>query len=77
MNLPTNHATAYGLNEPRPAVQVRAIRAMSFAQRLAVGMGFIRSGRRLKRAALRQQHPDWTDEEIANEMRHLTTNGRT
>jgi hypothetical protein len=77
MNRPSIHATAYGLNEPMPSVQVRAIRAMSFAQRLAAGMGLIRSGRRLKRAALRQQHPDWTDEEIATEMRRLTTNGRT
>ena len=77
MNRPTIHNTAYGLNEPMPAVQVRAIRAMSFAKRLAVGMGFIRSGRRLKRAALRQQHPDWTDAEIADEMRRLTTDGRT
>lgn len=77
MNRPTIHATTYGLNEPMPAVQVRAIRAMSLAQRLAVGMGLIRSGRKLKRAALRQQHPEWTDAEIADEMRRLTTNGRT
>ena len=68
---------AHGLNEPMPAVQARAIRAMSFAQRLAVGMGLIRSGRKLKRAALRQQHPGWTDSEIAGEMRRLTTHGRT
>jgi Rv0078B-related antitoxin len=77
MNRPTIQTTAQGLNEPMPAVQVRAIRAMSFGKRLAVGMGFIRAGRRLKRAALRQQHPDWTDAEIANEMRRLTINGRT
>ena len=66
-----------GLNEPMPAEQVRAIRAMSFQQRLAVGMGLIRSARKLKRAALRQQHPDWTDTEIADEMRRLTSHGRT
>lgn len=66
-----------GLNEPMPAEQVRAIRAMSFPQRLAVGMGLIRSARKLKRAALRQQHPDWTDTEIADEMRRLTSHGRT
>ena len=75
MNRPVLHA--HGLNEPMPAAQVRAIRAMSLTQRLAVGMGLIRSGRRLKRAALRQQHPGWTDSEIGSEMRRLTTHGRT
>lgn len=73
----TTPASFGGLNEPMPAEQVRAIRAMSFQQRLAVGMGLIRSARKLKRAALRQQHPEWTETEIANEMRRLTTHGRT
>lgn len=70
-------ARAWGMNEPMPAEQVRAIRAMSFQQRLARGMGLIRSARKLKRAALRQQHPAWNEAEIANEMRRLTTHGRT
>ena len=68
---------AWDLNEPMPIAQVRALRAMSLDQRLAAGMALIRSGRRLKRAALRQQHPHWTDKEIANEMRRLTSHGRT
>lgn len=70
-------ARSGGLNEPMPAEQVRAIRAMPLERRLAVGMGLIRSARKLKRAALHQQHPEWSDAEIATEMRRLTTHGRT
>lgn len=74
---PAPRPRGFGMDEPVPAEQARAIRAMPLEQRLAAGMGLIRSVRRLKRAALRQQHPEWTDAEIANEMRRLTSHGRT
>ncbi|MEI9895758.1 MAG: hypothetical protein WDN28_18230 [Chthoniobacter sp.] len=49
--------------------QVRAIQAMSLDRRLAVGMSLLKSARRMRRAALRQQHPQWADTEIEEALR--------
>ncbi|HEV7405987.1 MAG TPA: hypothetical protein VGO11_23780 [Chthoniobacteraceae bacterium] len=57
--------------------QIKALRRLTSDQRLSIGMQFIRAGRRFKRAALRKQHPDWSDIEVAEEMRRLTLHGRT
>lgn len=37
---------------------------MSLDQRLTVGMALLKSARRMRRAALRQQHPEWSDEQV-------------
>jgi hypothetical protein len=58
-------------DEPHPE-QVRAIRAMSLDRRLAVGMSLLKSARRMRRAALRQQHPQWKDAEIEEALRRWT-----
>jgi hypothetical protein len=52
--------------------QIRAIRAMSLDRRLAVGMSLLKSARRMRRAALRQQHPAWGDEELDEALRRWT-----
>lgn len=52
--------------------QIRAIRAMSLDRRLAVGMALLKSARRMRRAALRQQHPTWRDEELDEALRRWT-----
>lgn len=52
--------------------QIRAIRAMSLDRRLAVGMALLKSARRMRRAALRQQHPAWRDEELDEALRRWT-----
>jgi Rv0078B-related antitoxin len=52
--------------------QIRAIRAMSLDRRLAVGMALLKSARRMRRAALRQQHPEWTDEQLEDALRRWT-----
>jgi hypothetical protein len=57
--------------------QIKAMRRLTSEQRLKIGMQFIRAGRRFKRAALRKQHPDWSENEVAEEMRRLTLHGRT
>ncbi len=54
--------------------QVKVLRAMSLDRRAQLALGFIRSMRELKRAALRQQHPDWSEEEIAAELRRIVLN---
>ena len=52
--------------------QIRAIRAMSLDRRLAVGMALLKSARRMRRAALRQQHPMWRDDELDEALRRWT-----
>ncbi len=52
--------------------QIRAIRAMSLDRRLAVGMALLKSARRMRRAALHQQHPAWRDEELDEALRRWT-----
>ena len=52
--------------------QIRAIRAMSLDRRLAVGMALLKSARRMRRAALHQQHPMWRDEELDEALRRWT-----
>jgi len=54
--------------------QIRAIRAMSLDRRLAVGMSLLKSARRMRRAALRQQHPEWKDAEVEEALRRWTSN---
>ncbi len=54
--------------------QIRAIRAMSLDRRLAVGMALLKSARRMRRAALHQQHPAWRDEELDEALRRWTLN---
>lgn len=52
--------------------QIRAIRAMSLDRRLAVGMALLKSARRMRRAALREQYPAWRDEELDEALRRWT-----
>ena len=52
--------------------QIRAIRAMSLDRRLAVGMALLKSARRMRRAALHQQHPAWREEELDEALRRWT-----
>ena len=52
--------------------QIRAIRAMTLDRRLAVGMALLKSALRMRRAALRQQHPAWRDEELDEALRRWT-----
>ncbi|MGI8819718.1 MAG: hypothetical protein ACR2ID_02425 [Chthoniobacterales bacterium] len=56
--------------------QVKALRKMSLQRRADLALGCIRSMRQLKKAALRSQHPDWSEERISAEARHLTAHAR-
>ncbi|MGI9089002.1 MAG: hypothetical protein ACR2HH_14875 [Chthoniobacterales bacterium] len=51
--------------------QVKALRKMSLQRRAEIALGCIRSMQRLKAAALRSQHPDWGEQEVAAELRRL------
>ena len=52
--------------------QIRAIRAMSHDRRMEIGMALLKSARRMRRAGLRQQHPDWSEEELDDALRRWT-----
>ena len=57
--------------------QIKALRKMSLERRAELALGFIRSMRRMKAAALRAQHPDWSEQQLAAELRRLTLNARS
>jgi hypothetical protein len=50
---------------------------MPLERRAELALGFIRSMRRMKAAALRDQHPDWSEQEVAAELRRLTLHARS
>jgi hypothetical protein len=57
--------------------QIKALRKMSLERRAQLGLGFIRAMRQLKAAALRNQHSDWNEEQIASALRKITLHGRS
>ena len=57
--------------------QIRALRKMPLERRAELALGFIRSMRRMKAAALRTQHPDWSEQQVAAVLRRLTLHGRS
>jgi hypothetical protein len=59
---------------PHPE-QIKALRKMSLAQRLETGLAFMEEMRQLKAAALRVQHPDWTEEQVTRALREFVMHG--
>lgn len=59
---------------PHPE-QIKALRKMTPAQRLETGLAFMEEMRQLKAAALRVQHPDWTEEQVAQALREFVMHG--
>jgi hypothetical protein len=57
--------------------QLAIFRRMTPARRLSLAEQLYWSVRELKAAWLRSRQPDWTDEQIAQEVRRLFTNART
>jgi hypothetical protein len=54
-----------------------ALQRLSGAQKLASAFAMYRAARRLKRAAVRELHPDWTDERVEKEVREIFLHART
>jgi len=53
------------------AEERKILQAMSPAQKLRAAERLYYSARQLKEAALRAQHPDWTDEAIRKAVRDI------
>ncbi|HQQ77176.1 MAG TPA: hypothetical protein PLB01_07455 [Thermoanaerobaculia bacterium] len=49
--------------------QMRRFAAMTPDERWAVAQALQRTAREVKRAGLRAEHPDWTDEQVLEEVR--------
>jgi hypothetical protein len=62
--------------QPSPE-QLAIFRRMTPEQRLSLAEQLYWSARELKAAWLRSQHTDWSEEQIAREVRRLFTNART
>jgi hypothetical protein len=60
----------------KPEVQ-RVLQAMSPAQKLRAAERLYHSARQLKAAALRAEHPDWTDEAIRQAVRQIFLHARS
>lgn len=49
--------------------QLKALRRMTLARRLEISLRFIEEMRELRAAMLRQEHPEWTQGQIARALR--------
>jgi hypothetical protein len=57
--------------------QIKALRKMTLERRAELTLGFIRSMRQFKAAALRSQHPEWSERQIMEALRQSTLHGRS
>ena len=57
--------------------QIRIYRSMSPGQKLHIALRLYYSARELKQAALRRDHPDWTEKEIQEKVREIFLYART
>jgi hypothetical protein len=56
---------------------VQTLRRLTGQQKLEAAFALYWSARRLKAAALREQHPDWTEERILEKVREIFLHART
>ena len=57
--------------------QVKALRRMTPARRLELGLAYIEQMRELRAAMLRLEHPNWSSEAIAQALREFIANARS
>jgi Rv0078B-related antitoxin len=53
----------------------RVLQAKTGAERLAIGFAMFSSARRMLISHLRDQHPDWSEEEVLREAAHRLSHG--
>ena len=58
-------------------IQTEILRKMTPADKLKAAMRLYWSARRLKAAAIRQQHPDWNEQQVLNAVTEAFVNART
>ena len=63
-----------GFDEPMHPVQIAAMRRLTLSQRFARGLHFLRSAQKWLVSGIRARHPDWSEDQIAAEVRRAVTN---
>ncbi len=58
-------------------VQVEIYRNMSAQRKLEIASDLYRTARELKAMAIRDDHPDWTEEEVQKKVREIFLYART
>ena len=62
-----------GFDDPMHPAQIEALRQLTLSERFALGLRFMRSARRWLMSGIRARHPDWSEEQIAAEVRRAVT----
>jgi hypothetical protein len=57
--------------------QIAALRAIPGEERLKIAERLYWSARKMKAAGVRVQHPDWTEEQVSEEVRRIFLHART
>jgi hypothetical protein len=57
--------------------QIEIFRAMPGEQKLKLAEQLYWTARKLKAAGVRAQHPDWTEEQVTEEVRQIFLHART
>ena len=57
------------MSEGLHPAQIDALRKLTPAQRLELGLGFIEQMRDLRAAMLRKEHPEWNERQLAEALR--------
>ena len=65
------------LDEQTSPEQIAILRRMTPECRLALAEGLYWTAREMKKAWLRAQHADWSDEQVASEVTRIFRNART
>jgi len=65
------------MSEDLHPAQVAALRKMTPARRLELGMAFIEQMRELRAVMLRTEHPDWTAAQVAQALREFVLHARS
>jgi hypothetical protein len=65
------------LDEQTSPEQIAILRGMTPERRLALAEGLYWTAREMKTAWLRDQHADWSDEQVAREVTRIFRNART
>lgn len=63
--------------EERDDIQTQVFRQMTAEQKLQAAMRLYWSARNLKAAWIRNQHSDWTPEQVEQAVREIFANART
>jgi hypothetical protein len=70
MKMPHSHKTV-------DEIQIKIYREMSPERKLEIAIQLFHSAYSLKHSALKSQHPEWSDEEVARELKSILLHART